>query len=430
MGNENSQFDVVVVGAGVIGLSSAYHIKKNDPTLSVLVLDSNTAPAQGESAKSVAAVRDCFTSEVNRLLAGSSIEFYKHVQAELGFNLHLDLISYLWLYSEFQFKQFDLIEKELRENGVRLRVWDRKEIAAMIPDLVVDPNSEQSHLIGLESVFGAVQALNCGTVSPELVARFYENEFRKLGGEFQFRTEVRSLVLAPKNRLNLPGEPHIWQEKFFSGVRTIQGTILADTVVLAAGVRTPWLLDAVGVDCLVKPKKRQVFQLRGNTLERLLNTKGLNEQDVIPFTILPKSGIHFRPVRGERSIWVAAADELGRPFKLEEEPAAEEMYYNYDVNPVLSEYFPCFAGLRPTSSWAGHYDINSLDGAPILDRVSNCVIVTGLSGSGIMKADAVGRVAAAVLEGKPEAVLFNGRAFTVSRLGLEKRNVERERFVL
>jgi hypothetical protein len=47
-----------------------------------------------------------------------------------------------------------------------------------------------------------------------------------------------------------------------------------------------------------------------------------------------------------------------------------------------------------------------------------------------MKADAVGRVAAAVLEGKPEAVLFNGRAFTVSRLGLEKRNVERERFVL
>jgi len=70
--------NVLVIGAGIIGLSAAYHIRKENPDLSVLVLDRNAAASQGETAKSVAAVRDCFTSEVNRLLAHSTIEFYKH----------------------------------------------------------------------------------------------------------------------------------------------------------------------------------------------------------------------------------------------------------------------------------------------------------------------------------------------------------------
>lgn len=105
--------------------------------------------------------------------------------------------------------------------------------------------------------------MNCGTVSPELVAKFYENQFRKLGGELQFGCEVKRLLLEAKDPLGLPGEPHLWQEKIFKGVETTRGVLSAETIVIATGVRTPALLDPIGVDCLVKPKKRQVFKISG-----------------------------------------------------------------------------------------------------------------------------------------------------------------------
>ncbi len=423
-------YDVLVVGAGVIGLSIAYHIKESDPKLSVLVIDRSTAPGQGDTAKSMAAMRDTFTSDVNRLLAKSTINFYKHVQSELGFNLNLDLVGYLWLLSQDQFKAYESFENQMLSQGIRLKVIERNELADLIPDLVLDPASDQSKIIGMESVHKGVLGLDCGTIAPELIVKFYENEFKKLGGEFQFGTEAKSLRLDAKNPLGLPGEPFNWQDKIFKEVETTRGTFSADTIALAAGTRTPLLLDPLGIDCLIKPRKTQIFQFRGESLERLLRTKGFNERNTIPFTILPNGKVYFRPVPGERSFWVASAAGLGEPFKLEEEPTAQETYYTNNIYPILSEYFPCFANLRPLNSWAGLYDVNSLDSTPIIARISNCILATGMSGSGIMKADAVGRVAAAIFQGKDEANLFGERRMNTSQLGLTNRALTKEEFVI
>lgn len=427
---EGVHYDVLVVGAGIIGLSSAYHIKKSNPDLSVLVVDRNAAVAQGETAKSVAAFRDCFTSEVNRLLAKSTIEFYKHIQSDLDFNLNMRLIGYLWLLADKEFRHFESIRGVMEEHGVRFRLFDRSALRSMIPDLVPAPQSDQAELMGLPSVRTGVLGTNCGVVSPELVADFYKKEFERLGGECRFHLDVSRLRLEPKERLNLPGEPLIWQEKQFHGVESSLGSISADRIVLTCGTRTQLLLDPLGVDSHSRPKKRQVFCVRSEALERLLASKGFNEYQTIPMIILPKGGVHFRPVLGEKSVWIAAADHLGRPFRLEEEPAAEEQYYLHSVSPILSEYFPCFAGLRPVSSWAGHYDINSFDGAPVIQKIANCVVATGMSGSGIMKADAIGRLVAAALTDQEETRLFDGSKIATSALGIENRSVERESFVL
>jgi FAD-dependent oxidoreductase domain-containing protein 1 len=425
----NSHCDVLVIGAGVVGLSIAYHIKENHRDLSVKIIDRRNAPGQEDTAKSLAAVRDTFTSDANRLLARSSIDFYKHVQMELGFNLNLEFIGYLWLLSKSKFAEYEAIENEMREQGTRVRVVEHDELAELIPDLVLDPSSEQSKLMGLESVYHGLHGLDCGTISPDLLVRFYETELKKRNVEFQFGTEAKLLRLEAKNRLGLPGEPFLWQDKRFKEVETNHSIISADTIVLAAGTRTPFLLDPLGIDCLIKPWKNQVFQMRGNSLQRLLATKGFNAQNTVPLTILP-NGVYFRPVRGEQSFWVMASTGMGEPFMLEEEPFAYESHYTYNVSPILCEYFPCFANLRPVNSWAGFYDFNSLDATPIIQRFGNCILATGMSGSGIMKADSVGRIAAAVFEGKEYATLFGSRQFSTSRLGLTNRMVGKEGFVI
>jgi len=421
---------VVVVGAGIIGLSAAYHLKEEEPNLRILVLDRNAAPAQGDTSKSVAGVRNTFTSEVNRLLASSSIDFYRHVQSEIGFDVSLEMIGYLWLMTDSQSKRFESIESGMRQQGVRLRVIDGQQLAELLPDLVLQPKSDQSKVMHLSEVCQGVQGLDCGTVAPESVAKFYAEQYVKLGGQFQFGTEVKRIHLEAKDDLGLPGEPYVWQDPIFSGVETNHGLIKADTIVIATGARTPILLDPLGFDCFVKAKKRQVFQLRGTALTRLLNAKGFNEQNTLPLTILPKGGVYFRPVRGEKSFWVGAADDLGRPFAFENEPMPEESYFTYNMYPVLSEYFPCFQSIRPVNSWAGFYDINSVDSTPIVDKISNCILATGMSGSGIMKADSVGRIVAAVYQNKSEATLYGNRRIAPSRIGLVNRSVGKEEFVL
>ena len=419
-----------MVGAGVIGLSAAYHIKENNPQLSVLVIDRNPATGQGDTAKSMAALRDTFTSDLNRQLARSTIDFYKHVQNELGFNLNLDMVGYLWLLTEKQFIAYESIANQMRAQGIRLKVLDRDDLASLMPDLILDPASEQSKILGLESIHKAVFGVDCGIVAAELIVKFYENEFTKLGGEFQFGTEAKSLHLGAGKPLGLPGEPLAWQAKVFKEVETNHGTIVADKIVLAVGIRTPTLLDPLGVDCLTKPQKNQVYQVRGENIQRLLKTKGFNEQGTVPFTILPRGEAYFRPNPGERSFWLSSTAGIGQPFKLEEEPIADENNYTYNIYPILSEYFPCFANLRPVNSWAGFYDVNSVDSTPIVARISNCVLATGMSGSGIMKADAVGRMAAAMTEGKDEAKLFGDQRISILRLGLTNRDVPEEEFVL
>jgi glycine/D-amino acid oxidase-like deaminating enzyme len=425
-----NRYDVLVVGAGIIGLSSAYHIKQTHPDLSVLIIERWAAAGQGDTAKSNAALRDTFTSTVNRTLARSTIEFYKHVQFDLAFNLNLDMVGYLWLLSQKQVKELDGVEAEMRRQGTKFRTYDANQLSAMIPDLITHPSSPQSTLMELESVEKGLFGIDCGTVAPELIVRFYESELKKLGAEFQFHTEAKSLQLAARKSLDLPGEPFGWQQKIFSEVETNQGPIRADTIVLCAGTRNPLLLDPVGVDCMVKPRKNQLFQLGGSSLHRLLSTKGFNEQATIPFTILPKGGVYFRPVQRENSVWASAHAGLGRPFELEEEPAPEEAYYTRQVSPVLSEYFPCFTNLRPANMWAGFYDVNSLDATPIVARVENCIITAGLSGSGIMKADAVGRIAAALHDDKDEAKLYGEHHISTALIGLVNRSVEQEKFVI
>jgi len=58
------------------------------------------------------------------------------------------------------------------------------------------------------------------------------------------------------------------------------------------------------------------------------------------------------------------------------------------------------------------------------------IVVGGASGSGIMKADSTGRIAAALYKGEEYAVLYGGREFKVSDLSLKERKVEREKLII
>ena len=428
----DQEVDVVVVGAGIVGLASAYHILSQDPGSRVLIVEKAPSAGQGDTAKTVAGIRNTFTSDVNRLLAETSTDFYKHIQDEMNFDLHLEFIGYLWILTNELSKRLQPVIDRMKKDGVGLKVWERDQLSEMLPQsrLTVDSGDKEAQVMGLSSIAMGLQGLKCGTLAGEKLVEFYEREVRKLGACIEYGESVESFILEPRPKLGLPHEPFVWQDARVEGVVTNRRKIRAEQTVLATGCWSTDLLNKIGIDSHVRAKKRQVFAVKGTGVTNLLFSKGFNKLGVLPMTLIPPSNVYLKPNRSEGTFWVGVSDHVGRPFNQEEDPSADDDFYTYNIYPIMSHYFPHFENVRPFNKWAGHYDMNTIDGNPYIFEEAGLIVADGTSGSGLMKADAIGRVVAAAQARKNIATLYGGKHFKVTRLGIETRQVEPEEFVI
>jgi glycine/D-amino acid oxidase-like deaminating enzyme len=427
-----AEYDVVTVGAGIIGLTTAFHLKARNPDLKILVIDKRGAAGQGSTAKSAAAFRCLFASRTNFALADSSAEFYKHVQNDLHVDLKLRWAGYLWFFDEDGYNKMLPVLKELAAKGFQYKEYDETELARKLEMRTNLADDEEAKMMGLGNVHKGILIPKAGLIDVDSLVKFYESEFLKLGGKIQYNTDVKELVVEPRQPLGMPGEPYFWQDATVTGVKTSKGPLKAKKTIIAAGAWASQLLDPIGIECFIKAKKRQVFSIKAKTegLKKLLLSKEFTNAGCLPFTILPKPTAYIRPAPEEDALWLAYADEFPRAFKVEEEPEPEENYYRYGLYQVMIKYFPQLTDCQPFSAFAGLYEINSIDGQPIIFEENGMMVVGGASGSGILKADSIGRIAAALYQGQEYAFLYGDRKFRVSDLGLKKRSVEPEKLVI
>jgi glycine/D-amino acid oxidase-like deaminating enzyme len=423
--------DILVVGAGALGMSSAYYLKKREPSLKVVVIDRLGGPAQGNSGKSEGAYRNLFTGEANFLLADTSIDWFHYMQDNMGYDIKLSQQGYIWLFSEEQYIRNKTPLEIMSKRGVETRLYTGEQIKEHIPDLEIEFNdSEESALLGLENIDIGIYGVKCGSLDADALVRAYEAEFLKLGGEIHYNTAAKKLLNEPIKPLGILGEPFVWQDKRIAGADTSKGKILAETTVVATGTWSEELFNPIGYDCFMRAKKRQLFAFKEPKLNRLLNVQGLNKVGILPLIILPKGGIYLKGEKTEGSIWLGCADDLGRKFECEDDPQPEEEYYSNNIYHVLVQYLPCFENIRPLNAWAGQYDINSFDKTPVVEEGPGFIYVGASSGSGIMKCDALGRIVDALYNEEKFAKLYKDRKFKVSDISIKKRNIEKETLII
>ncbi len=427
-----AEYDAIVVGAGILGLATAYHLKSKNSRMNVLVVDKMGAAGQGSTAKSAAAFRCLFASRTNFALADSSVEFYKYVQDDLGLDLKLRWAGYLWFFDENGYRRILPVLKDLAGKGFQYKEYDENDLAKKLDMRTSFADDEEAKMMGLGNVYKGVLIPKAGLIDVDSLVKFYESEYLKLGGKIQYNTTVQEVLVEPRQPLGMPGEPYFWQDATVTGLKTDRGSISAKKTVLAAGAWLSQLLDPVGIECFVKAKKRQVFSIKAKTegLKKLLFSKEFTNAGCLPFTILPKPNAYIRPAPEEDALWLAYADEFPRAFKIEDEPEPEENFYKYGLYQVMLKYFPQFTDCQPFSAFAGLYEINSIDGQPVIFEENGLMVVGGASGSGILKADSIGRIATALHDGEEYALLYGDRKFKVSDLGLKNRSVEPERLVI
>jgi sarcosine oxidase subunit beta len=392
---------VIIVGAGIVGLAGAYHVLRSRKAISLLVIEKMPGPGLGDTAKSAAAFRDMFSSPVNRDLSQGSIAFYERIEQDVG-GIGLKKIGYLWLATARQKEAWQEVLATMAQAGVRFETLDSRDLAARLPELKGGDISQ--------GIFG----LNCGILEPLKLTKFYEQEVLRLGGRVRYRTEVTGFNKDAAGLIN--------------GVRLGEEEIPAGTVIIAAGAWTGRVLGRAGLKVPMVPKKRQLFSVpaRNETQVRLLHNAAFSSHNLLPFTILPE-GAYLRPERASFILGYANPDQAPG---LEEPAKAQREFYETRIRPQVEKYFPAFQGLAPSHAWAGHYDEHLPDETPFVEHMSGALVVAGSSGSGVMKADSLGRIVAGRLEGLEIVELGHGRLFRVADLGLAKRAVPPEEFVI
>jgi sarcosine oxidase subunit beta len=375
---------VVIIGAGIVGSSIAYHLSVRG-CRDVIVLEKAEREAAGSTARSAAGVRHQFASEVNIRLSLYSIERLKRFAEEVGGEAGLKQIGYLLLVSEPGLWQDYQRSVALQNSlGVNSRAVSPAEVQALLP------------AANLDGLLGATYCPDDGHCDPHGVATGYLAAARRLG------VQVRRAT--PATAIRTTGDR-------VTAIETPTGPIACDIAINAAG---PWagaVGALAGLSLPVLPYRRCIYM-----------TEPMPSIPVFPFTIDTSSGFYMRK----------EGDKLLMGVTNEAEPAGENLAVDWEWMETVLERgarrFPFLAeaGIVRRNCWAGLYE-NTPDHLPILGRrpgLENYIDASGFSGHGVMHSPATGMlIAEEALDGRAHTIDID--ALRITRFGAQPAAIER-----
>jgi len=360
---------VVVIGAGILGLATAYNLAKRG-VKDVLVVD-RAYLCGGASGRNGGGVRAQFSSETNIRLMRESIEICRDFATEMKINVWFRQGGYLFL-TRTAARARDLEENVALQNrcGLPTRMLDPSELHRIVPELSSEGVRAASFNPGDGVVFPwpfiwgyARAAKDLGvTVRPFTEVVGFETRGGRVTG-----VRLRPTRLSPLDATDevLPaGDPY---------------TEACDDVVLCAGAWSPKIAALLGLALPNKPHRHEIC-----STEPLKPWLG-------PLVADLSDGLYFsQSMRGE-IVGGVAVEPVPEGINQQSSRRFLTTYAR-----ALVRAIPTMAGVRVLRQWAGCYDLTP-DGSPIVGRVaepSNLTLACGFMGHGFMMAPVMGRLLA------------------------------------
>ncbi|MFI5822252.1 NAD(P)/FAD-dependent oxidoreductase [Streptomyces rishiriensis] len=346
----NTHASVVIIGGGVMGAAIAYHLAAAG-VRDVLLLERDELAA-GSTSKAAGGIRAQFSDELNIQLGARSLEAFGRFGEEIGHDIGLHRVGYLFLLSTPQ-------EVASFEAGVRL------QNALGVPSRMIDPAEARrlSPLIRTDGLLAAAFSPDDGHCTPEAVVHGYAAAARRCGARVLRHTEVTGIER---------------QGSAITGVRTTLGPIATDTVICAAGAWSRAVGAMAGVDLPVQPLRRQIAVTEP--------VPGLPPE--LPMTIDFTSSLYFHAEGPGLLVGMSDPDE--RPG------FATDTHDRWipRLAAAMERRAPALLDLRRTGGWAGLYEVTPDHNALIgeASTVSRFLYATGFSGHGFLQGPAVGEV--------------------------------------
>ena len=361
--------EAVVIGAGVIGASVAYHLAKKGCG-PVLVLERNRSPGEGSTSRATGGFRAQFGSEMNVRLSLLAREKLLRFEEELGADPGYRPCGYLFLAGDET--QLDAL---LGARGIQ-RAAGLEEAREVTPSEIEGINPA----ISVDGLVGGVFCPTDGFIRPMEVLRGYVEGAERLGARFEYGVECTGFEFDGRGGI--------------SAVRTSGGDVACGSVVNAAGAWAALVAREAGLDLPVEPLRRQAAVTRP--------FDALPED--MPMTIFVEDGFHFRVRDGRVLLLWPDEPDIADPF----DQGVEDAWLGTVVEMARSRV-PCLSqtSIDREKCWAGLYEM-SPDGHALLGRapgMENFFLVNGSSGHGVMHAPALGQLLAEILlDGAPHTL--------------------------
>jgi glycine/D-amino acid oxidase-like deaminating enzyme len=352
--------DVVIVGGAIIGSAVATFLAlRPDFDGRVVVVERDTSFRTSSTTLSAASIRLQFSTPLNIEISRFGVELIKHPERFLavdGDAPELDFVEngYLFLATTAGVAT-------LERNHAIQRQLD-------VPVVLLTPHE-------LRRRFDWIATDDLAGASLGLAGEGWFDAHALLQG---FRRRARSLGIEERSgevvAMELDGDR-------VHSVRLADGSsIESEWVVNAAGPRAAAVAAMVDVDLPVRPRKRLVYHFDAPV-----------SLGPAPLTIDP-SGTYFRPEGPSYLAGFSPRDGEVDPDTLD--LATDRAPFETIVWPALAHRVPAFDRLRLLDTWAGHYEVNTLDHNAIVGphpRIPNLLFANGFSGHGLQQAPAVGR---------------------------------------
>jgi sarcosine oxidase subunit beta len=366
--------EVVILGAGIMGASAAWHLARRG-VRGIVLVDRGPAAGAGSTARATGGFRAQYATPINvrlSLLARAKLgSFENDTGADPGYAPQ----GYLWLAHS---------ERELRALAAAQRI---QHVAGLAEAQLVTPDDVRrlNPAVAHDGLAGGAWCPTDGFIRPLDLLAGYLGAAERLGAEVRWGVEATALERDAAGRV--------------VAVRTGAGRIVCGVVVNALGPWAAGIMSDTGFSLPLTPLRRQVAAT--------VPTDVLPA--AMPMTIFVGDGFHFRVRDGRVLLLWPTPGVPGRPFDTSVDPAW--------VDAVVARAHARVPVLRtvpvdPGACWAGLYEI-SPDKHAILGAtpgVPNLFLINGSSGHGVMHAPALGHLLA--------EIICDGRATTLDATAL------------
>ena len=351
---------VIVIGAGVMGASVAWHLTARG-CRDVIVLDRGPGPGAGSTRRATGGFRAQYATSINVRLSLLAREKLRRFGDEVGGDCGYVPAGYLWLASSTaELEALDAARIVQHSAGLR-------EAHAVTPSDVGGLHP----LVAGSGVIGGAFCPTDGFISPTGLLTGYLQGAIRAGATVQWASEVIALERIVDR---------------VTGVRTRSGRLDADIIVNAAGAWAGELAAASGLELPVVPLRRQVASTVPTTVV----------PPWMPMTIFTSDGFHFRERDGRVLLLWPSPGAPGAPFdtSVDDEWVRTVAATAHTRVPALRD-----VPLDRPACWAGLYEM-SPDKHAILGAAPGCdgvFFINGSSGHGVMHAPALGHLLAEII---------------------------------
>ena len=356
--------DVVIIGGGIMGASTAYHLARRGCT-SLVLLEAGELFGMGSTGLNAGGIRYQFASPVNIALSKVSIDMMERFAAEMDQEVGLRRCGYLFLLDNArdlaQFTRNVALQNAL---DVPSRLLSMREIAALVPE------------VDLGGIIGGSWCARDGLVDPNSLLQGYVSNARRLGATLVNDATVTGIDVE-RGRV--------------TRVHSSAGVIEAKRVIIAAGAWSGRVGTLAGIDIPIQPIRRQIAVT--SPLPHL--------RADFPFVIDFSRGLYFHREGNAILTGMSNRAELAG-FDTTVDDAWRLTHFENAL-----QRLPLLTDVDIAAEWAGLYEVTP-DDQPILGpvpSVDGLYMCAGFSGHGLMHGPAAGLLMA--------EELLDGRAHTI-----------------